>query len=159
MIGRLIYLMGFFGLGKDSLLQVVCEFLVLCGCCIVWWVIMCFVEVVGEDVQVVILVQFDIFEWVLVFVMSWCVNGFCYGILVQIDEWLVQGYDVLVNGLCGYLVQVCWCYLDLFVVLFGVKFEVLCQCLLVCGWESFEEIEVCLVCNIEFVVGLEGLLF
>ena len=49
---------------------------------------------------------------------------------MQIDEWLAQGYDVLVNGSRGYLAQARRRYPDLLAVLLGVKPEVLRQRLL-----------------------------
>ncbi len=52
---------------------------------------------------------------------------------VQIDEWLAQGYDVLVNGSRGYLAQARRRYPDLLAVLLGVKPEVLRQRLLARG--------------------------
>lgn len=65
--------------------------------------------------------QFDTLERASAFAMSWRANGLCYGIPVQIDEWLAQGYDVLVNGSRGYLAQARRRYPDLLAVLLGVK--------------------------------------
>ncbi|MCR3815313.1 hypothetical protein K3Z86_16210 [Pseudomonas aeruginosa] len=98
MTGRLIYLMGPSGSGKDSLLQAAREPLALRGCRIVRRVITRSAEAVGEDAQAVTPAQFDTLERASAFAMSRRANGLCYGIPVQIDEWLAQGYDVLVNG-------------------------------------------------------------
>lgn len=159
MTGRLIYLMGPSGSGKDSLLQAAREPLALRGCRIVRRVITRSAEAVGEDAQAVTPAQFDTLERASAFAMSWRANGFCYGIPVQIDEWLAQGYDVLVNGSRGYLAQARRRYPDLLAVLLGVKTEVLRQRLLARGRESPEEIEARLARNAEFAAGLEGPLF
>ncbi|MEM5618143.1 phosphonate metabolism protein/1,5-bisphosphokinase (PRPP-forming) PhnN [Pseudomonas aeruginosa] len=113
----------------------------------------------GEDAQAVTPAQFDTLERASAFAMSWRANGLCYGIPVQIDEWLAQGYDVLVNGSRGYLAQARRRYPDLLAVLLGVKPEVLRQRLLARGRESPEEIEARLARNAEFAAGLEGPLF
>ena len=73
----------------------------------------------GEDAQAVTPAQFDTLERASAFAMSWRPNGLCYGIPVQIDEWLAQGYDVLVNGSRGYLAQARRRYPDLLAVLLG----------------------------------------
>ncbi|MGU2530394.1 phosphonate metabolism protein/1,5-bisphosphokinase (PRPP-forming) PhnN, partial [Pseudomonas aeruginosa] len=88
MTGRLIYLMGPSGSGKDSLLQAAREPLALRGCRIVRRVITRSAEAVGEDAQAVTPAQFDTLERASAFAMSWRANGLCYGIPVQIDEWL-----------------------------------------------------------------------
>ncbi len=155
MTGRLIYLMGPSGSGKDSLLQAAREPLALRGCRIVRRVITRSAEAVGEDAQAVTPAQFDTLERASAFAMSWRANGLCYGIPVQIDEWLAQGYDVLVNGSRGYLAQARRRYPDLLSVLLGGKPEVL----LARGRESPEEIEARLARNAEFAAGLEGPLF
>ncbi|MCO3512268.1 phosphonate metabolism protein/1,5-bisphosphokinase (PRPP-forming) PhnN [Pseudomonas aeruginosa] len=159
MTGRLIYLMGPSGSVKDSLLQAAREPLALRGCRIVRRVITRSAEAVGEDAQAVTPAQFDTLERASAFAMSWRANGLCYGIPVQIDEWLAQGYDVLVNGSRGYLAQARRRYPDLLAVLLGVKPEVLRQRLLARGRESPEEIEARLARNAEFAAGLEGPLF
>ena len=100
--------------------------------------------------------QFDTLERASAFAMSWRANGLCYGIPVQIDEWLAQGYDVLVNGSRGYLAQARRRYPDLLAVLLGVKPEVLRQRLLARGRESPEEIEARLARNAEFAAGLRA---
>ena len=151
MTGRLIYLMGPSGSGKDSLLQAAREPLALRGCRIVRRVITRSAEAVGEDAQAVTPAQFDTLERASAFAMSWRANGLCYGIPVQIDEWLAQGYDVLVNGSRGYLAQARRRYPDLL--------EVLRQLLLARGRESPEEIVARLARNAEFAAGLEGPLF
>ncbi|HDZ3196602.1 TPA: phosphonate metabolism protein/1,5-bisphosphokinase (PRPP-forming) PhnN, partial [Pseudomonas aeruginosa] len=153
MTGRLIYLMGPSGSGKDSLLQAAREPLALRGCRIVRRVITRSAEAVGEDAQAVTPAQFDTLERASAFAMSWRANGLCYGIPVQIDEWLAQGYDVLVNGSRGYLAQARRRYPDLLAVLLGVKPEVLRQRLLARGRESPEEIEARLARNAEFAAG------
>ncbi|KEA38886.1 ribose-phosphate pyrophosphokinase, partial [Pseudomonas aeruginosa] len=130
MTGRLIYLMGPSGLGQGQPVAGRARALALRGCRIVRRVITRSAEAVGEDAQAVTPAQFDTLERASAFAMSWRANGLCYGIPVQIDEWLAQGYDVLVNGSRGYLAQARRRYPDLLAVLLGVKTEVLRQRLL-----------------------------
>jgi phosphonate metabolism protein PhnP len=73
-----------------------------------------------------------------------------YGIPIEIDQWLAEGHDVLINGSRGHLPQARARYPDLLVVLLCVDQAVLRQRLLARGRESAEEIEARLGRNAQF---------
>ncbi|MGE8499398.1 MAG: phosphonate metabolism protein/1,5-bisphosphokinase (PRPP-forming) PhnN [Pseudomonas sp.] len=141
MQGRLIYLMGPSGSGKDSLLNAARERLAARGCQIARRVITRSAEAVGEDALAVSLDEFDIQERAGAFAMSWRANGLAYGIPRQIDEWLAAGQDVLVNGSRGYLEVARQRYPHLLPVLLQVDEAVLRQRLMARGRETPEQIE------------------
>ncbi|WP_137817393.1 phosphonate metabolism protein/1,5-bisphosphokinase (PRPP-forming) PhnN [Pseudomonas sp. 2FG] len=146
-MGKLIYLIGPSGSGKDSLLQAARATLEAGGCRIVRRVITRSAEAVGEDAQPVTPEQFDRLEAEGAFAMSWRANGLAYGIPKQIDGWLAAGHDVLVNGSRAYLPQARQRYPNLLAILLTVDSEVLRQRLLARGRESVEEIEARLARN------------
>jgi ribose 1,5-bisphosphokinase len=86
--------------------------------------------------------------------LSWQANGLHYGIPSEIDEWLAQGFDVLVNGSRGYLAQARQRYPDLLAVLLTVSDQALRQRLLARGRESLDEIEARLQRNAVFAGDL-----
>lgn len=71
---------------------------------------MCDVSVGSENYIVLSEQEFFICVGQNLLVLSWYVNGLYYGVGVEIDFWLYVGFDVLVNGLCVYLLQVWVCY-------------------------------------------------
>lgn len=146
MSGKLIWLVGFFGFGKDSLLVVLCqcEYLQLL---VVYCYIICLFNVGSENYIVFSEYEFFICVEQYFFVFSWYVNNIYYGIGVEIDFWLYVGFDVVVNGFCVYLVLVWECYGEVLVLIcFVVLLLVLCQWLEQCGWENVLEIVQCLEC-------------
>jgi len=153
MSGRLIYLMGPSGSGKDSLLDAARERLAKRDCVIVRRVITRSAEAVGEDAIGVTPAEFDQQEAAGGFALSWRANGLAYGIPRQIDDWLVAGQDVLVNGSRAYLPEARQRYPELLAVLLQVDEAVLRQRLLARGRESAEQIEARLARNRSFVVG------
>lgn len=154
MTGRLIYLIGPSGSGKDSLLDAARETLARNGCRIVRRVITRSAEAVGEAAQAVTVEQFTAMQAQGDFAMCWQANGLHYGIPKEIDDWLAQGLDVLVNGSRGYLQQARQRYPQLLAVLLKVDDEVLRQRLLARGRETQDEIEARLARNGRFAVGL-----
>lgn len=156
MTGRLIYLMGPSGAGKDSLLQAAARPLAEHGSHIVRRVITRSAEAVGEDAEAVTAEAFAALEAAGAFAMSWRANGLCYGIPQQIDDWLAQGRAVLVNGSRGYLAEARRRYPGLLAVLLKVEPEVLRRRLLARGRETPEEIDARLARNAAFADGLEG---
>lgn len=156
MTGRLIYLMGPSGAGKDSLLQAAALPLAERGAHIVRRVITRSAEAVGEDAEAVTPAAFAERESDGAFAMSWRANGLRYGIPRQLDAWLAQGQTVLVNGSRGYLAEARRRYPDLLAVLLKVEPEVLRQRLLARGRESLDEIEARLARNAAFAERVPG---
>ena len=156
MTGRLIYLMGPSGSGKDSLLQAAARPLAEQGSHIVRRVITRSAEAVGEDAEAVTPDVFADLEKAGAFAMHWRANGLSYGIPRQIDDWLAQGHSVLVNGSRGYLAEARRRHPDLLAVLLKVEPDVLRQRLLARGRETPQEIEARLARNAAFADGLEG---
>ncbi|MGB4073983.1 phosphonate metabolism protein/1,5-bisphosphokinase (PRPP-forming) PhnN [Pseudomonas sp.] len=141
MRGRLIYLMGPSGSGKDSLLHAARERLAERGCMIARRVITRSAEALGEDAIGVSPTEFDQQEAAGAFALSWRANGLAYGIPRQIDDWLAAGQDVLVNGSRAYLPQARQRYPELIGILLTVDLEVLRERLLARGRETPEQIE------------------
>ncbi|MBX9761490.1 MAG: phosphonate metabolism protein/1,5-bisphosphokinase (PRPP-forming) PhnN [Pseudomonadaceae bacterium] len=141
MTGRLIYLMGPSGSGKDSLLDAARERLAARGCVIARRVITRSAEAVGEDAVGVSPAEFDQLEADGAFALSWRANGLAYGIPRQIDDWLAAGQDVLVNGSRGYLPEARARYPELQAILLQVDEAALRQRLQARGRESAEQIE------------------
>jgi ribose 1,5-bisphosphokinase len=141
MQGRLIYLMGPSGSGKDSLLQAARAPLEAHGCRFARRVITRSAESVGEDALGVTPAEFERLEGEGAFALSWRANGLAYGIPCEIDEWLNAGQDVLINGSRGHLEAARQRYPDLLAILLQVDEAVLRQRLLARGRETPEQIE------------------
>lgn len=154
MAGRLIYLIGPSGSGKDSLLDAAREPLAARGCRIVRRVITRSAEAKGEAAQAVSVEQFAQMQEQGAFALSWSANGLHYGIPREIDLWLAEGHDVLINGSRGHLPQARERYPDLLVVLLSVDQVVLRERLLARGRESAQEIEARLARNTQFADDL-----
>ena len=139
--GRLIFLVGPSGSGKDSLIDASREQLAVAGVEIARRVITRSAEAKGEAAQGVTPEQFDTLRAQGAFAMHWRANGLDYGIPRQVDQWLAAGRAVLVNGSRAYLPEARQRYPDLLAVLVEVKPEVLRQRLLARGRETAEEVE------------------
>jgi ribose 1,5-bisphosphokinase len=150
MTGRLIYLMGPSGVGKDSLLQAAREPLLARGCRIARRVITRSAEATGEDAIAVTEAEFEQLRHRGAFALHWQAHGLHYGISTQIDDWLAAGEDVLVNGSRGYLTEARRRYPQLQAVLLTVALPVLRERLLARGREPLEEIEARLARNEQF---------
>lgn len=141
MDGRLIYLMGPSGSGKDSLIEAAREPLQAINCEVVRRVITRSAESVGEDAIGVSREEFARRKEEGDFALCWHANGLDYGIPVVIDQWLKEGRDVLINGSRGHLAQALRRYPALVPILLTVKEDVLRERLLRRGRESLAEIE------------------
>lgn len=153
MAGRLIYLMGPSGSGKDSLLQAASEPLQARGCRIARRVITRSAEAVGEDALAVTEAEFEQLRATGAFALHWRANGLRYGISAEIDDWLAAGQDVLINGSRAYLTEARRGYPQLLPVLLTVALPVLRQRLVARGRESLEEIEARLARNEQFLAA------
>ncbi|MDI3271380.1 phosphonate metabolism protein/1,5-bisphosphokinase (PRPP-forming) PhnN [Pseudomonas sp. MDT1-16] len=141
MDGRLIYLMGPSGSGKDSLIEAAREPLQVRNCGVVRRFITRSAESVGEDAIGVSREAFERHRVEGDFALFWNANGLDYGIPIEIDQWLNDGRHVLVNGSRGHLAEALHRYPTLLPVLLTVKDQVLRERLLRRGRESLEEIE------------------
>lgn len=150
MAGRLIYLIGPSGSGKDSLLDAARMRLAQRNCRIVRRVITRSAEAVGEAAHGVSAEHFLEMQARGEFALSWHANGLAYGIPREVDDWLAAGEDVLVNGSRGHLSATRQRYPDLLVLLLTVDQDVLRQRLLARGRESVVEIEQRLARNARF---------
>lgn len=139
--GRLIYLVGPSGSGKDSLIDASRERLAAAGVQIARRVITRSAEAKGEAAHGVTSEQFEALRAQGAFAMYWRANGLDYGIPVQLDQWLAAGRAVLVNGSRAYLAEARRRYPNLLAVLVQVRPEVLRERLLARGRESAEEVE------------------
>jgi ribose 1,5-bisphosphokinase len=139
--GRLIYVMGASGSGKDTLLRSVHA-------------------AVGPDDRILVAhryitrasgadeasialepAEFDRRARMGCFAMQWHSHGLSYGIGVEIDTWLQAGNTVLVNGSRAYLPQACLYYPALVAVQVVVDPQVLRLRLSQRGRETAEAIE------------------
>ncbi|CAI8820777.1 phosphonate metabolism protein/1,5-bisphosphokinase (PRPP-forming) PhnN [Pseudomonas soli] len=139
--GRLIYLMGPSGAGKDSLLEAVRERLLAQGIETARRVITRSAEAKGEAAHGVSAERFEAMREAGAFALDWQANGLRYGIPAQLDLWLAAGRSVLVNGSRAYLPIARQRYPDLVAVGLVVSPPVLRQRLLARGRESTEQIE------------------
>ena len=139
--GRLIFLIGPSGSGKDSLLEQSREPLAAAGVEIARRVITRSAEAKGEAAHGVTPERFEAMRAAGEFAMHWQANGLEYGIPAQVDQWLAQGHSVLVNGSRAYLPQARLRYPDLLAVCLVVKPEVLRERLLARGRETPQEID------------------
>ncbi|MEB0109135.1 phosphonate metabolism protein/1,5-bisphosphokinase (PRPP-forming) PhnN [Pseudomonas sp. GNP013] len=154
MAGRLIYLIGPSGSGKDSLLDAARSRLAERGCRIVRRVITRSAEAVGEAAQGVTPEQFAALQAQGAFALSWQANGLSYGIPREIDDWLAAGEDVLVNGSRAHLAQTRERYPGMGVLLLAVDHTLLRQRLIARGRESLADIEERLARNARFTAQM-----
>jgi ribose 1,5-bisphosphokinase len=75
------------------------------------------------------------------FALYWQSHGFRYGIGREIDGWLAEGYQVVINGSRHYLAGAREHYPSLWPVLIRVSHDILVQRLILRGRESAHEIE------------------
>ncbi|WLH34314.1 phosphonate metabolism protein/1,5-bisphosphokinase (PRPP-forming) PhnN [Pseudomonas sp. FP2196] len=147
MDGRLIYLMGPSGSGKDSLIDAAREPLRALNCEVMRRVITRSAESVGEDAIGVTPEAFEKRQRSGDFSLAWQANGLAYGIPVEMDEWLKTGKHVLVNGSRANLRQALERYPTLLPVLLTVKDDVLRERLLRRGREPLDQIDARLARN------------
>ncbi|MBD1551334.1 phosphonate metabolism protein/1,5-bisphosphokinase (PRPP-forming) PhnN [Pseudomonas typographi] len=156
MAGRLIYLIGPSGSGKDTLLDAAREPMAARGCRIARRVITRSAEAKGEAAQAVSAERFLAMQAQGAFALSWHANGLHYGIPKEIDAWLASGYDVLVNGSRGHQPQARARYPTMLAVVLTVDQAVLRQRLLARGREPAEEIEQRLRRNAQFATAFQA---
>jgi len=139
--GRLIFLIGPSGSGKDSLIDAAREQLSAAGVEIARRVITRSPEAKGEAAHGVTPERFVAMQAAGEFAMYWQANGLAYGIPAQVNDWLAQGRSVLVNGSRAYLPEARQRYPDLLAVCLEVKPEILRQRLLARGRETPQQVD------------------
>ncbi len=154
MAGRLIYLIGPSGSGKDSLLDAARPRLAERACRIARRVITRSAQALGAAEEGVSPQRFAAMEAQGAFALSWQANGLSYGIPRDIDDWLAAGQDVLVNGSRAHLAQARARYPKALVLLLNVDQAVLRQRLLARGREPLADIEERLARNAQFTAEL-----
>ncbi|KAB0548698.1 phosphonate metabolism protein/1,5-bisphosphokinase (PRPP-forming) PhnN [Pseudomonas argentinensis] len=139
--GMLIYLMGPSGSGKDSVLAALERRLENRRCRIARRIVTRGADLGGEEAIAVSFQAFEARESAGGFAMSWRANGLAYGIGLEIDTWLADGYLVVVNGSRAYLDEARRRYPQLEAVLLEVEPAVLRSRLLSRARESAAQID------------------
>ncbi|MBF6615787.1 phosphonate metabolism protein/1,5-bisphosphokinase (PRPP-forming) PhnN [Pollutimonas thiosulfatoxidans] len=147
MAGRLIYLMGPSGAGKDTLLNGVMR-LMGSRAYLAPRVITREADRTAEGALTVTLQEFHQMEEAGLLAMSWRAHGFAYGVLQQINERMAAGKDVFVNGSRAYLPTAVSRYRDLVPVMVDVDPCVLHERLRYRGRETDMQIQERLARNV-----------
>ncbi|UYO92299.1 phosphonate metabolism protein/1,5-bisphosphokinase (PRPP-forming) PhnN [Pollutimonas sp. M17] len=149
MAGRLIYLMGPSGSGKDTVLEGVFS-LMGHGCYLAPRVVTRPHTDTESGSISVSASEFASLESCGLLAMAWRANGLAYGVLRDINDKLVAGCDVLVNGSRQYLPEARKRYQDLVPVLLRVDQQQLGQRLHARGRENGDQIQARLARNAQF---------
>jgi ribose 1,5-bisphosphokinase len=150
--GRLFYVVGPSGAGKDSLLRYVRDRLgATHPIAFAHRYITRAAEAGGENHVALDAAEFQRRERAGAFAMSWDSHGQRYGIGVEIDHWLERGLDVVVNGSRAYLDQATARYPDLTVIWITAPAPVLHTRLHARGREAAEAVALRLARAEEFV--------
>lgn len=147
MRGRLIYVMGPSGAGKDTVLQGVLR---LMGdrACLAPRVVTRQAVPAEQGCLPVTEQEFIDMECAGLLAMSWRANGLAYGILHHVDARLAAGQDVFINGSRAYLPMALTRYADLVPVMLRVRPRLLQERLLRRGRESMTQIQARLLRNL-----------
>ena len=142
--------MGPAGVGKISLLRAAQERLEALGCKLAQRTITRSTPAREEGAVEVSPSEFENMRAKGAFALVWHTNGLGYGIGKEIDDWLADGYWVLVNGSREYLPKALERYPDLQPVLVSADTAILNKRLLYRGRDSIGEIEARLARNSSF---------
>lgn len=142
MAGKLFYLMGASGSGKDSLLQ---------GCrqrlqpeqktCVAHRYITRAADAGGENHVHLSSDEFELRKHASLFAMHWASHGHLYGIGIEVENWLASGFNVIINGSREYLPIAMERYPSLVPILIQVEQELLRNRLINRKRESIADIE------------------
>lgn len=139
--GKLFYVIGPSGSGKDSLMRYGRERLASDpGVVFAHRYITRPVELNGENHVALTEAEFDARLATGLFAMQWGSHGLCYGIGREIDFWLAKGCNVVMNGSREYLPEARRLYPALTAVLVTVSPEVLAERLRARGRETEDQI-------------------
>lgn len=141
MSGKLLYLIGASGSGKDSLLEGCRQRLQPHhGCFVAHRYITRAANIGGENHIHLSEDEFDMRANMGMFAMQWYSHGYSYGIGSEVDSWLAKDVNVVINGSRDYLQIAMASYPNLVPVLVDVDDEILYQRLMQRGRESEDEI-------------------
>lgn len=153
MAGRLIYLMGPSGSGKDTVLQGVSD-LLAGSAYLAPRIVTRPLTLTEPNCVSVSLSEFEHMESCGLLAMAWRANGLAYGVFSDINDHLLAGWDVLLNGSRAYLQEARQRYPDLLPVLLTVESELLRQRLQDRGREDAEQVSMRLERNARFACGV-----
>lgn len=139
--GRLIYVIGASGSGKDTLMTYARGRLAgEAGVCFAHRYITRPHDAGGENHVALTPEEFAARRGAGLFALHWGSHGLHYGIGVEVNQWLAKGMTVVVNGSRGHLIEATRGYPELVPATVAVSTEVLRARLLARGRESADEI-------------------
>jgi ribose 1,5-bisphosphokinase len=139
--GRLVYVIGPSGAGKDSIIAYARQRLGADRHVFARRYITRPADGGGEDHIAIAPADFDRDRAAGRFALSWRGNGHGYGVGVEIDRWLGAGRHVILNGSRGHLYSAVMRYPSLLPILIAIDPAVLRQRLAARGRETAAEIE------------------
>ena len=155
MSGKLFYIMGASGAGKDSVLNNCRPTLAeTANCCIAHRYITRAADAGAERHLPLSDAEFEFRKQSNLFKMHWAANGYQYGIGIEVDQWLAAGINVLMNGSRAYLATAQSIHPSLIAIYIDVESTCLRQRLLARGRESKAEIEQRLIRHTELANSL-----
>jgi ribose 1,5-bisphosphokinase len=141
MKGRLFYIVGASGAGKDSLIRYARNKLGVHDAVVfAHRYITRAPDAGGENHVALSASEFTLRERNGLFALAWQSHGYHYGVGIEIDQWLERSLDVVVNGSRGYLAVARARYAELSVVWINAKPQVLAARLQRRGRESGSQI-------------------
>jgi ribose 1,5-bisphosphokinase len=152
MNGRLIYVMGPSGAGKDTLLSFARDRLAGAPVLFAHRYITRAADAGGENHVHLSHEEFRVRADQGLFALQWSSHGLHYGIGVEIDAWMGRGFTVVVNGSREYLQHVATRYPALTAVHVDAQPEVLAARLASRGRETLEEVRARLARRVPLVV-------
>jgi ribose 1,5-bisphosphokinase len=156
MSGRLIYVMGPSGAGKDSLLGYARERLGASAILFAHRYITRPADAGSENHVALTPAEFQWRSAQGLFALQWESHGLQYGIGVEIHDWLAQGASVVVNGSRGHFAQALQRYPDLSAIVIEAHPQVLAQRLAARGRESAAAISARLARQPAFELAPQG---
>ncbi|HTJ95355.1 MAG TPA: phosphonate metabolism protein/1,5-bisphosphokinase (PRPP-forming) PhnN [Pararobbsia sp.] len=141
MTGRLIYVMGPSGAGKDTLLAFARARLAGSSVLFAHRYITRTADAGGENHVCLSDEEFDTRAALGLFALAWQSHQLRYGIGIEIDAWLERGCTVVVNGSRGHLTEAVERYAQLEAVLIDASPTVLAARLTARGRESLDQVQ------------------
>lgn len=139
-MGKLFYVIGASGVGKDSLLRYARAQLEADKLVFAHRYITRPVELTGENHIQLSNSEFHLREQMGCFKFSWQAHGLSYGLGVEVDAWLQKGLSVVMNGSRGYLDKASQLHPSIVPVLIKVELPLLKTRLEARGRETSDEI-------------------